>query len=169
MQLSKFSVSSDLLSFIGHKYLKDTLCIKKLFYHHKDDELQKILFGEVLYKHKQYPKTTLPLDFILPDRNNNYWIYDYWLNRYSVFNHLALTPAMLANKDEYKIFITFEKILKKRLLIKIEYICYNGYDNEPVTYNEEFVRYSIDNKELKTYSPIIHKILIIMIYKQIIN
>ena len=166
-------LSSDILFFIGQNYLQDTLYTKKLFYHFEDDELQKILFGEVLYKHKQYPKTTLPLDFILPDRNNNYWIYEktkYRLNRY-VFNHLDLTMEMhsKANKDEYKMFITFEKILKKGLSIKIEYICYNGYDNEPVIYSDEFISYSIDNKELKIYSPHVHKILIKTIYKKIIN
>ena len=69
-------LSSDILFFIGQNYLQDTLYIKKLFYHFEDDELQKILFGEVLYKHKQYPKTTLPLDFILPNRDNDKWIFD---------------------------------------------------------------------------------------------
>ena len=29
---------------------------------------------------------------------------------------------------EYKIYLTFEK--KKHLLIKLEYVCYDGYQNE---------------------------------------
>ena len=49
MQFSKVSLSKDILLYIGQNYLNDRLCIKKLFYHHKDDELQKTLFDEVLY------------------------------------------------------------------------------------------------------------------------
>ena len=68
-------LSSDILLFIGQNYLQDTLYIKKLFYHFEDNELQKILFGEVLYKYKQYLKTTLPLDFIFPCVDTNVWIF----------------------------------------------------------------------------------------------
>jgi hypothetical protein len=56
-------LSQDLLLYIGQNYLKDTLCIKKLFYHNKDDKLQLILFGEVLHYYKLFSKTTIPLQF----------------------------------------------------------------------------------------------------------
>ena len=57
-------LSQDLLLYIGHNYLKDILCIKKLFYHNKDDKLQSILFGEVLHFYKLFSKTTVPLRFL---------------------------------------------------------------------------------------------------------
>ena len=47
-------LSQDLLLYIGQNYLKDTLCIKKLFYHNKDDKLQLTLFGEVLHYYKLF-------------------------------------------------------------------------------------------------------------------
>ena len=36
-------LSQDTLFYIGQNYLKTALCIKKMFYHNKDDELQLIL------------------------------------------------------------------------------------------------------------------------------
>ena len=57
-------LSQDLLLYIGQNYLKDTLCIKKLFYHNKDDKLQLTLFGEVLHYYELFSKTTVPLRFL---------------------------------------------------------------------------------------------------------
>ena len=58
-------LSEDILLHIGQKYLKDILCIKTLFYYNKDDKLEEILFGEVLYTHILFSKTTIPADFLL--------------------------------------------------------------------------------------------------------
>ena len=167
MQLSKFSISSDLLSFIGQNYLKNVLCIKKLFYHHKDDELQKILFGVVLYKHNQFPKTTIPFDFILPELDNRWVFYSvplFMLKKHELYNatdHMNIynevTNRMVA--DEYQIFITFEK--KKKLLIKLEY--------EPVIYNDSINSYTLSHKQLKIYIPKVYKRIKKEIYEQIIN
>ena len=160
MQLSKFSVSSDLLCFIGQNYLKDILCIKKLFYHFEDDELQKILFGEILYKHNQFPKTTLPLDFIFPCVDTNEWIFHnlkplHKLKKItfnSIDDYDDFIFAIYDRKYEwaYKIYLTFEK--EKHLSIKLEYTCYNGYENEEVLNN-----YTIDNEKLKQYIPHVYK------------
>ena len=57
-------LSQDILFYIGQNYLKTALCIKKMFYHNKDDEAQLILYGEVLHKYKCFSKTTLPLSCI---------------------------------------------------------------------------------------------------------
>ena len=160
MQLSKVSVSSDMLSFIGQNYLKNVLCIKKLFYHHKDDELQKILFGEVLYKHNQFPKTTIPLDFIVPCVDTNSWIYhnikpfhkSKKITFNSIYDYNYFQSAIYERKYvwAYKIYLTFEK--EKHLLIKLEYICYNGYENEEVLNN-----YTIDNEKLRLYITNVYK------------
>ena len=57
-------LSEDILLYIGQNYLKDTLHIKKIFYHNKDDKLQLILFGKVLHYNKLFSKTTIPLNFL---------------------------------------------------------------------------------------------------------
>ena len=62
-------LSEDILFYVGQNDLKDKPHIKKLFYYNKDDKLQELLFGEVLYKHKQFPKTTIPLDCVLEPPN----------------------------------------------------------------------------------------------------
>ena len=168
MQLSKFSFSSDLLCFIGQKYLKDILCIKKLFYKYKDDELQKILFGEVLYKHNQFPKTTMPLKFFFPKVNNNIWIFNSMfdfimgsddisliVDNFDEHNEIMDELNNRQSNDEYQIYLTFEK--EKTLVYKLEYIIYNGYDNEPVIYSDEFISYTIDNEKLKQYIPNVYK------------
>lgn len=184
-------LSQDILLYIGQNYLKDLLCIKKLFYYYKDDELQTILFGEVLYKHKQLPKTTIPLDFISPDRNsasawyrkhtnitnNNQWIF-YNLTPFhqlkkNIFNSidefcdLFIALRDRQSNDEYQIYLTFEK--KKQLLIKLEYIIYNGYDNEPVIYSDEFISYTLSHEKLRHTIPDVYKTIKKEIYKQIIN
>ena len=57
-------LSEDILLYIRQNYLKDTLCIKKLFYHNIDDKLQLTLFGEVLHYYKLFSKTSIPLHFL---------------------------------------------------------------------------------------------------------
>ena len=68
-----------------------------MFYHHKDDELQKLLFGEVLYKYNQYPKTTIPFKFFFPNVDSNIWIFHnvafnlsniYSLNKFDEYNEI---------------------------------------------------------------------------------
>jgi len=117
------------------------LCIRKLFYHCKDDELQKILFGEVLHKYKCFTKTTLPMSYIYPKRNNNAWLcnrigtiygsiglfvklnYDSieTLNKYEDLHDKVLKYN---NRSLYEVLVTFQtrEKTKKKLLIKIEYI-----------------------------------------------
>ena len=68
-------LSEDILFYIGQNYLKDKQHIKKLFYYNKDDKLQELLFGEVLYIHKHYPKTRISSGFLLPKINPNEWMY----------------------------------------------------------------------------------------------
>ena len=63
-------LSEDILFHIGQNYLKDKQHIKKLFYHNKDDKLQELLFDEVPYTHKHFPKTTIPLDCLLKTQMN---------------------------------------------------------------------------------------------------
>ena len=68
-------LSQDILFYIGHNYLKTALRIKKMFYHNKDDELQLILYDEVLHKYKLFSKTTSPLSYIY-FKYENYWMYN---------------------------------------------------------------------------------------------
>ena len=170
-------LSSDILLFIGQKYLKDILCIKKLFYYFEDDELQKILFGEVLYKHKQFKKTTLPLDFFLPNRDNNKWIFNNitphhklknnslsYMNDYINFVNEIYENVYYGDDDKYQIYLIFEKEKKERLLIKVEYVCLP----EPVIYSDEFISYTISHKILSEYIPNVYKTIKKEIYKQII-
>ena len=142
-------LSQDLILFIGQNYLKDTLCIKKMFYHNKDDKLQLILFGEVLHKHKCFSKQTIPMSFIYPKRKNYSWIYKRMEIIYNLNSHLVnhnyesietlnickeLHDKTLQynDKDLYEILITFQtkEKTKKKLIIKIEYI--NKESNESV-------------------------------------
>ena len=62
-------LSEDILFYIGQKYLKDKPHIKELFYYNKDDKLQELLFGEVLYIQKHYPKTRTSSGFLFPKIN----------------------------------------------------------------------------------------------------
>jgi len=180
MQLSKFSISSDLLCFIGQKYLKDTLCMKKLFHKCKDDELQKILFGEVLYKHNQFPKTTIPLKFFFSNVNSNIWIFNSMfhyvmftndssliIDNFDEHNEIMDELNNRQSKDEYQIYLTFEK--ETHLLIKLEYICYNGYENEEVLYNESIINYTIDIEKLRLYLPNVYKRIVKQLNKRFFN
>ena len=68
-------LSEDILFYIGQKYLKDKPHIKELFYYNKDDKLQELLFGEVLYIHKHFPKTRISAGFLFLKKNPNEWMY----------------------------------------------------------------------------------------------
>ena len=68
-------LSEDILFYIGQKYLKDKPHIKELFYYNKDDKLQELLFGEVLYVHKHFPKTRISAGFLFLKKNPNEWMY----------------------------------------------------------------------------------------------
>jgi len=165
-------LSSDILLYIGQNYLHDTLYIKKLFYHFEDDELQKILFGEILYKHNQFPKTIIPLDFIFPCVDTNVWIYHNLkpfhkskkITFNSIYDYDYFKSAIYERKYEwaYQIYLTFEK--EKHLLIKLEYICYNGYENEEVLNN-----YTIDNEKLKQYIPKVYNRIVNKLNKRLFN
>lgn len=68
-------LQQDILLYIGQNYLKDTLRIKKLFYRNKDDKLQILLFGEILYYYNIFPWTTIPINYLFPKRNNKKWLF----------------------------------------------------------------------------------------------
>ncbi len=68
-------LSEDILFYVGQNYLKDKPHIKKLFYHNKDDKLQELLFGEVLYIHKHFPKTRISSGFLFLKNNPNEWMF----------------------------------------------------------------------------------------------
>ena len=120
--------------------------MKTLFYHNEDDKLQELLFDEVPYTHKQFPKTTFPLDGVL--KNPNEWICINGIKKftnveYSLFEvreRVRMTIDRLiesaindeytnllgelcerVNEDEYQIFITFE-ITNDDFIIEIEYV-----------------------------------------------
>ncbi len=165
MQLSEY-----ILLQIGQNYLKDTQHIKKLFYHNEDDKLQELLFDEGPYTHKQFPKTTIPLDGVL--KNPNEWMCINGIKKftnveYSLFEvceRVRMTIDRLiessindeytnllgefcerVNDDEYKIFITFE-IKNDDFMFKIEYVC-KGFD-EPAIYCIDNISFTIDNEKI---------------------
>jgi len=168
-------LSTDIFLYIGQNYLKNILCIKKIFYHYEDNDLQKLLFNEVLYKYKTFIKTTLPFNFIIPNKNNNAWIFHNIkqldkLKKYKSYsnenyNSFVNDVYNRIREDEYQIYLTFEK--EKHLLIKLEYICYNGYDNEIIEYSDTISNYTIDNENLKFYLPKIYKTLKNKIYHKV--
>ena len=162
-------LSQDLLLYIGQNYLKDTLCIKKLFYHNKDDKLQLILFGEVLHYYKLFSKTTVPLRFLTK-----------FSHRWFTNNLSQKVPRSIEAFDRrwYKLhidrmFIDFSKLKwdcdvlvtfestwdDESLNISIEYI--NDNNNEVV--------HSIDDDDLEYYQPNIYKKLKQFILRRIIN
>ena len=172
-------LSQDLLLYIGQNYLKDTLCIKKLFYHNKDDKLQLILFGEVLYYYKLFSKTTVPLHFLtkfshrwftnnlsqkVPRSIKGFEGYLYRLHIDKMFDDFSKL------KWECDVLITFESTWddtrcaavttsRESLNISIEYI--NDNNNEVVD--------TIDDEELEYFQPNIYKKLKQFILRRIIN
>ena len=162
-------LSQDLLLYIGQNYLKDTLCIKKLFYHNKDDKLQLILFGEVLHYYKLFSKTTVPLRFLTK-----------FSHRWFTNNLSQKVPRSIEAFDrrwyrlhidrmfidfsklkwECDVLVTFESTWDDESLnISLEYI--NDNNNEVVS--------TIDDDELEYYQPNIYKKLKQFIFKRIIN
>ena len=162
-------LSQDLLLYIGQNYLKDTICIKKLFYHNKDDKLQLILFGEVLHYYKLFSKTTVPLHFLtkfshrwffnnlsqkVPRLIKGFEGYLYRLHIDKMFNDFCKL------KWECDVLVTFESTWDDESLnISIEYI--NDNNNEVV--------HSIDDDDLEYYQPNIYKKLKQFILRRIIN
>ena len=162
-------LSQDLLLYIGQNYLKDTLCIKKLFYHNKDDKLQLILFGEVLHYYKLFSKTTVPLHFLtkfshrwftnnlsqkVPRSIKGFEGYLYKLHIDKMFYEFSKL------KWECDVLVTFESTWEDESLnISIEYI--NDNNNEVVS--------TIDDDELEYHQPNIYKKLKQFILRRIIN
>jgi len=165
-------LSEDILLYIGQNYLKDTQHIKKLFYHNKDDKLQELLFGEVLYIHKHFPKTRISAWFLFVKKNPNEWMYingteedsidssvDEYLNLIGeIFNRI--------DDDEYHIYITFE-IINDDPTVEIEYV-WKGFD-EPAIYSIDRISFTIDNETINKYLPDIYKKLKQLILKKCIN
>lgn len=162
-------LSQDLLLYIGQNYLKDTLCIKKLFYHNKDDKLQLILFGEVLHYYRLFSKTTVPLRFLTK------FSHKWFTNNLSqkVPRSIEAFDRRLYKLHIVRMFIDFSKLKwdcdvlvtfestwdDESLNISIEYI--NDNNNEVVD--------TIDDEELEYFQPNIYKKLKQFILRRIIN
>ena len=162
-------LSQDLLLYIGQNYLKDTLCIKKLFYLNKDDKLQLILFGEVLHYYKLFSKTIVPLRFLT--KFSHRWFTNNLsqkvprsieaFDRRCYKLHIdRMLIEFIKLKWDCDVLVTFESTWEDESLnISIEYINEN---------NNEVVR-SIDDDDLEYYQPNIYKKLKQFILKRIIN
>ncbi len=163
-------LSQDLLLYIGQNYLKDTLCIKKLFYHNKDDKLQLILFGEVLHYHKLFSKTTIPLKFLT--KCSHTW----FANNFTKYVPRSFMPyereayieylddmwiEFLKLKCKCNIFVTFESMDDDEgdLEISIEYIDTGSGE----------IMGTIPDLGIQEFQPKIYKKLNKLIYKKIIN
>ena len=162
-------LSQDLSLYIGQNYLKDTLCIKKLFYHNKDDKLQLILFGEVLHYYKLFSKTTVPLRFLT--KFSHRWFSNNLSQKVprsiEAFDrrwYKLHTDRMFIDfsklKWECDVLVTFESTWDDESLnISLEYI--NDNNNEVVS--------TIDDDELEYHQPNIYKKLKQFILRRIIN
>ena len=150
-------LSQDLLLYIGQNYLKDTICIKKLFYHNKDDKLQLILFGEVLHYYKLFSKTTVPLRFLTK-----------FSHRWFTNNLSQKVPRSIEAFDRRwyklhidKMFIDFSKLKWDcDILITFE----STWDDESlniiieyINYNNNEVVYTIIDDYLQYFQPNIYK------------
>ena len=162
-------LSQDLFLYIGQNYLKDTLCIKKLFYHNKDDKLQLILFGEVLHYYKLFSKTTVPLRFLT--KFSHKWFtnnlsqkvprsIEAFDRRWYKLHIDRMFIDFSKLKWDCDVLVTFESTWEDESLnISIEYI--NDNNNEVV--------HSIDDDDLEYYQPNIYKKLKQLILRRIIN
>ena len=165
-------LSEDVLLYIGHNYLKDKQHIKKLFYYNKDDKLQELLFGEVLYIHKHYPKTRISSGFLFLKKNPNEWMYINGTEEdsidSSVDEYLNLIGEIFERiyDYEYHIYITYE-IINDDLILKIEYV-WLRFD-EPAIYSIDHISFTIDNETINKYLPNIYKELKQLIFKKCIN
>ena len=162
-------LSEDILLYIGQKYLKDKICIRKLFYHNKDDKLQVLLFGEVLHHYKLFSKTTVPLCYLTK-----------FSHRWFSNNLSRKVPRSIEAFDRrwYKLhidrmFIDFSKLKSKcDILITFE----SWWDDESLDISIEYidnnnceVLYTIKPDDLQYCQPNIYKKLKQLIFKKIIN
>ena len=153
-------LSEDILFYVGQNYLKDKPHIKKLFYHDKDDKLQELLFGEVLYIHKHFPKTRISAGFLFLKKKPNEWMYIYGTEQHSIdstaVEYLNLIGEIFEriDDDEYRIYITFEMI-NDDPTVEIENV-WKGFD-EPAIYSIDRISFTIDNETINKYLPDIYK------------
>ena len=156
-------LSEDILLRIGQNYLKDTLHIKKLFYHNEDDKLQELLFDEVLYKHKQFPKTTIPLDCVL-ETPNQLMILNAIVDE---FLELAYELYKKGIDYEYQVLVLFE-ITNNDFIVKVEYVV-ERVNHEPAIYCIDELLSVIDDEYINKRIPGIYKRLGLLVLKKIIN
>ena len=156
-------LSEDILLYIGQNYLKDTQHIKKLFYHNEDNKLQKLLFDEVLYKHKQFPKTTIPLNCIR-ETPNQLIILD------GIVEDFLGLPYELYKKGidyDYNVLVTFE-ITNIDFIVEVEYLV--DRDNyEPKIYHIDDILPIIDDEYINKRVPCIYKRLEKLVLNKLIN
>ena len=156
-------LSEDILLYIGQNYLKDTQYIKKLFYHNEDNELQEILFNEVLYKHKQFPKTTISLNCIR-ENPNQLIILDGIIDD---FLGLAYELYKKGIDYDYNVLVTFE-ITNIDFMVEVKYLV--DRDNyEPKIYHIDEILPIIDNEYINKRVPGIYKRLGLLVLKKFIN
>ncbi len=156
-------LSEDILLYIGLNYLKDTQHIKKLFYHNEDNKLQELLFGEVLYKHKQFPKTTIPLDCVL-ENPNQLLILNGIVEE---FLDLAYELYKKGIDYEYQVLVTFE-ITNIDFIVRVEYVV--DRDNyEPKIYYIDELLHIIDDEYINKRVPGIYKRLEKLVLNKFIN
>ena len=162
-------LSQDLLLYIGQNYLKDTICIKKLFYHNKDDKLQLILFGEVLHYYKLFSKTKVPLRFLTK-----------FSHRWFTNNLLQKVPRSIKGFEGYLYRLHIDKMFDD--FCKLKWECdvlvtfESTWDDESLNISIEYsndnnneVVHTIDDDELEYLQPNIYKTLKQFILKRIIN
>ncbi len=156
-------LSEDILLYIGQNYLKDTLHIKKLFYHNEDDKLQELLFDEVLYKHKQFPKTTIPLVCVL-ETPNQLMILNGIVEE---FLELVYELYKRGIDHDYQVLLTFE-ITNDDFIVKVEYVVER--DNyETKIYCIDEILPVIDDEYINKRVPGVYKKLKQLILKNFIN
>ena len=156
-------LSQDLLLYIGQNYLKNTQHIKKLFYHNEDNKLQELLFGEVLYKHKQFPKTTIPLDCVL-EPPNQMMILNGIVEE---FLDLAYELYKKGIDYEYQVLVTFE-IINDVPTVEVEYVVKRN-NHEPTIYCIDKLVSVIDDEYINKRVPGIYKRLEQLVLKKFIN
>ena len=156
-------LSEDILLYIGQNYLKGTLHIKKLFYHNEDDKLQELLFDEVLYKHKQFPKTIIPLDCVL-EPPNQMMILNGIVEE---FLELAYESYKKGIDYEYYVLVTFE-IINDVPTVEVDYVVEWG-DHGSTNYCIDELVSIIDDEYINKRVPGIYKRLGLLVLKKFIN
>ena len=156
-------LSEDISLYIGQNYLKDTHHIKKLFYHNEDNKLQKLLFDEVLYKHNQYPKTTIPLNCIR-ETHNQLIILDGIIEEFLSLAHELYKKGI---DYEYHVMVTFE-ITNIDFIVSVEYeVDRDNY--EPKIYYIDKLLPIIDDEYINKRVPSIYKRLEQLVLNKFIN